>query len=167
MNLRPYPGLTVALATALVGTAPLPVAADEPMVEHCYTVALTDEEVEAGAVSELDCYEVPAGTPMELPQARSTTIIFAIAYEGALGSGSAVAINSAPGVLTCTGGSVVFGTGHTWDNVISSTELISCGSGKHWAAANFTGANQLITGCCVQNLNTTMNNATSSIQYAP
>ncbi len=174
MNLRPYPGLTVALATALASTAPMPAAADdtdEPMVEHCYTVALTDEEVEAGMVSELDCYEVPAGTPMELPQARLTTITFAIVYDGVNGTGSAVGISSPTGVTTCTsGGSVVFGTGHAWDNRVTSTELLACGSGKHYMSDNFTGTSttyQTITGCCVQNLNATLNNQTSSIQYAP
>ena len=168
MNLRPRPGLTLAVAAALAGTAPLstPAAADEPLVEHCYTVALTDEEVAAGAVSEIDCYEVPADSPTESPMARGTTITFAIVYDTDA-SGSFLAVSSPAGVITCTGGTVVFGTGNTWDNRISATDLVACGSAKHWSNDNFTGSNQLVTGAGFQTITGTMNNATSSIAYAP
>lgn len=167
MNFRPRPGLTLAVAAALAGTAPLstPAAAeDEPLVERCYTQALTPEQVEAGEVSQIDCYEVPADEPFT---AMRGTVVYAIVYDIDPTVGSALTINSPAGVTTCTGGQVVFGTGNTWDNIISSTELIACGNTKHWQWSNFTGSNQYKTGSgIVHYITGTMNNATSSIQYA-
>lgn len=168
MNLRPHPALTLALATALAGTHPIPAAADDdtdvPMVQHCYTEALTDEEVAAGAVSVLDCYDVPEGTPMEIPYARLTTIVFSIVYDVDDTTGSATMITG----TSCTGGNVVFGSGDPWDNRISAIKLVSCGAGKHWSNDNFTGSSQLKTGTgTVQYITGTMNNQTSSIEYAP
>jgi hypothetical protein len=170
MNHRPHPGIALAVAAALVGTAapmsPLssPAAADEPLVEHCYTVALTDEEVEAGAVSEIDCYEAPADEP---PLAMRSTILFAIVYDTDQ-LGSRLYVTSPSGVTTCTGGTTVFGTGNPWDNRISSTELWACGSAKHYASVNFNGTpNQLVAGAGYTPMTGTMNNATSSIEYSP
>jgi hypothetical protein len=167
MNLRPYPGLTVALATALAGTTPLPAVADdsdEPMVEHCYIQAISAEEAAAGEVSEIDCYQVPAGTPIEAPAARGN-ITFAYIYDVSDTFGDVGIVNGP----SCTGGSAVFGTGNGWDNRISATRLVSCGSAKHWASSAFTGSYQLVTGLpgSYHTMNATMNNATSSIEYAP
>jgi hypothetical protein len=168
MNFRPRPGLTLAVAAAaLAGTAPMspPAAADdEPLVEHCYTQALTPEQVEAGEVSQIDCYQVPADEPFA---AMRSTVVWAIVYDIDPSTGSAMMISSPTGVTSCSGGSVVFGVGNPWDNIISSTEIIACGSAKHWANANYTGSNQLKTGSGILHYITgAMNNATSSIQYA-
>ena len=167
MNHRPRPGLTLAVAAAaLAGTTPLspPAAADdEPLVEHCYTMALTDEEVADGAVSEIDCYLVSADEP---PMARRGTVIFATVYD-TTEYGSLLFVSSPPGVMTCTGGSIVFGTGHPWDNRISGTELGACGSAKHWQWSNFTGSFQLVDTAGYTPITGTMNNATSSIEFSP
>jgi hypothetical protein len=170
MKHRPHPGLTLALAATLAGTAaPIstlssPAAADdEPLVDHCYTQALTPEEVEDGAVSEIDCYQAPADEP---PLAMRSSILFAIVYDTDQ-LGSRLYVGSPPGVTTCAGGSTVFGTGHAWDNRISSTELMVCGNAKHYAAANLSGTHQLVMGPGYTPMGGTMNNATSSIEYSP
>ncbi|HEX8779875.1 MAG TPA: hypothetical protein VF728_01725 [Nocardioides sp.] len=167
MTARPRPGLTLAVAAAaLAGTTPLaPLAAadDEPLVEHCYTTALTAEQVAAGEVSEIDCEWV---SPDEPPMQMRSGITYAIVYDTDQ-SGSLLGINSPSGVTTCTGGSAVFGTGSAWDNRIGSTELLACGAAKHWQWSNFSGNNQLVMGAGYTPMNGTMNNATSSIDYAP
>ena len=166
MNIRPYPGLTVALATALTGTVPLPAVADdidEPMIEHCYIQAITEEDAAAGLMSEIDCYQVSADTPLEAPAARGT-VVLAYIYDVSDTFGDVGVVSGAG-----CGSTAVFGTGSTWDNRISATRLVSCGSAKHWTASNFTGSNQFVTGLpsSYHTMNATLNNATSSIQYAP
>jgi hypothetical protein len=166
MIARPRPGLTLAVAAAaLAGTTPLAppaVADDEPLVEHCYTAALTDEQVAAGEVSEIDCFWV---SPDEPPMAMRSSVIYAIVYDTDQFS-SLLFVTSQPGSTTCTGGNSVF-TGTTWDNRIGSTELGVCGAAKHHQWSNFTGNNQLVTGPFWTAMNATMNNATSSIAYSP
>ena len=167
MTVRPRPGVTLAVAAAaLAGTTPMSaptVADDEPLVEHCYTTALTDEQVADGEVSEIDCSWV---SPDEPPMQMRGTILFATVYDTDQ-SGSFLFVSSQAGVTTCTGGNVVFGTGNAWDNRIGSTELLACGSAKHHQWSNFTGNNQLVTGHAWTAMNSTMNNATSSIAYSP
>lgn len=162
MSIRPHPTVALALATALAGAAPGSVgavAAEEVVAEHCYTEALTAEEVEAGAYSEIVCY--PADE--EPPAARRMAVSFATVYTGANGSGTPLTIGGA----SCTGGAANFAPGSAWDNVISSTDLLACGNAKHWSGNGFTGSNQLVSGGGIHNMNGTLNNATSSIQYAP
>jgi hypothetical protein len=161
MSPRPRPAFALALATAMTGaaagTATLPVAAgDEEPAEYCYTWALTDEEVEAGVTSEVDCYDEPL--------ANRLSITLAIIYADAnlTGSHADVLWSGA----SCNGANVVFGAGHPWDNRISSTDLQFCGYAKHYVNSNFTGSNQLMDGTTV-NMNATLNNQTSSIEYAP
>jgi hypothetical protein len=168
MTVRPRPGLSLAVAAAaLAGTTPLSppvVADDEPLVERCYTVALTDEQVADGEVSEIDCYWV---SPDEPPMQMRGSIIYATIYDTDQ-FGSYLMVGSPPGSTTCTGGNAVFGTGHLWDNRISSTELGVCGAAKHHQWSNFTGNNQLVMGAgSFTWMNATMNNATSSITYSP
>ena len=166
MNFRPRPGLTLAVAAALAGTAPLttpPAAADDqPLIERCYTQALTEEETAAGAVSEIDCYQVPVDEPA---MAMRGTITFAVLYDTD-GTGGELWVTSPAGVTSCTGRTTVFGTGHAWDNRVDATDLWSCGSAKHWQWSNFTGANQLVTGSGYTAITGTMNDATSSIEWA-
>jgi hypothetical protein len=166
MIVRPRPGLTLAVAAAaLAGTTPLasPAVADDELVEHCYTTALTDEQVADGEVSEIDCSWVSPDEP--LVQNRGG-ITYAVVYD-TTEYGSLLGINSPAGVTTCTGGSTVFGTGNAWDNRISSTELWACGAAKHHQWSNFTGNNQFVNTSGVVAMNSTMNNATSSIEYSP
>lgn len=169
MTARPHPGLTLAVAAALAGATPLAAPApasadDEPLVEHCYTTALTDEQVADGEVSEVDCYWAsPDDPPM---QRRGGGITYAIVYDTTQ-YGSFLFVNSPAGATTCTGGSTVFSAGHPWDNRISSTELLACGAAKHHQWSNFTGNNQLVVGAGYTTMSSTMNNATSSITYAP
>jgi hypothetical protein len=163
MSHRPRPGLTLAVAATLAGTAPVstPAAADEPLVERCYTVALTDEEVAAGAVSEIDCYEVPADEP---PMALRGGVTYAIAYDTDPSGPVSMWISSPSGVTTCAGYNVAFGAGHFWDNRISSIDLVACGAAKHWQWSNFTGSNQLVMGAGLHSITGTMNNNTSALQ---
>ena len=104
MIARPRPGLTLAVAAAaLAGTTPMAppaVADDEPLVEHCYTIALTDEQVANGEVSEIDCFWV---LPDEPPMQMRGTITYAIVYDTDQ-FGSFLFVNSPPGATTCTGG---------------------------------------------------------------
>ena len=166
MPVRPHPGLTLAVAAALAGTTPFapPAAADdEPLVERCYTTALTDEQVADGEVSEIDCEWV---SPDEPPMQNRGGITYAIVYDTDRG-GALLFVGSPAGVTTCTGGNAVFGTGSPWDNRIGSTELLACGAAKHHQWSNFTGNNQLVTGPFWTPMTTTMDNSTSSIQYSP
>ena len=164
MTARPRPGLTLAVAAAALTTpiAPPVAAADEPLVEHCYTTALTDEQVAAGDESEIDCFWV---SPDEPPMQMRSGITFAIVYDTNQG-GALLFVNSPAGVTSCTGGNAVF-TGTGWDNRISSTELAVCGAAKHHQWSNFTGNNQLVTGPFYTVMTSTMDNATSSIAYSP
>lgn len=162
MTVRPRPGMSLAVAAALAGTTPVapPAAADdEPLVEHCYTQALTPEEAAAGAVSEIDCYEVSADEP---PMALRGTVTWAVAYDNANGSGDEFWIFGP----SCTGGAIVFGTGHVFDNRISSIDLVACGAAKNWQWSNFSGSHQLVLGIGLTAMTGTMNNATSSIEFA-
>lgn len=161
MSPRPRPAFALALATALAGTAPLPAAADDPedLVERCYTQALTREEVLDGERSVVECVEVPVGTPL----ARRGSFNIAKIFDSTDGTGTFVYVEG----TGCTGASAAFGTGNTWNNRIGSTELLACGNAKHYDNANFTGDNILISGTgAVQGMGT-MNNRTSSIEYAP
>jgi hypothetical protein len=154
------PAFTLALATALVGVAPLPLAADEPEepVLRCFTEALTIEEIEDGVYSEIECYPID-----EAPAFRGVSA--ATIYDGALGAGTSLTVTSAG---TCTGFGINFAPADWWNDRITSTELLACGNAKHWENNSNSGANQLISGTgVVQNLNATMNNQTTSIQYAP
>lgn len=160
MSPRPHPAFTLALATVLVGVAPVPLAADEPeepVAERCFSDALTVEEVEAGVLSEIVCYPID-----EIPVARGT-VDFANVYLGLNGTGTWVTLRG----TSCTGGSANFAGNATWDNAISSTDLLTCGNAKHYELAGFGGANQLISGGGIQNMNGTLDNQTTSIQYAP
>ena len=128
MSPRPRPAFTLALATAIAGagtgTAPLPVGADEPEepIEYCYTEALTMEEVEAGAVSVVDCYDEPL--------AQRFVINLAVIYDGTGLSGSNTTVTGS----SCNGAFVNFGAGHPWDNRIGSTDLLACGYAKHYVS---------------------------------
>ena len=167
MTVRPLPGLTLAVAAAaLAGTTPLALPAsadDEPLVERCWTTALTDEQVADGEVSEIDCEWV---APDEPPMEMRSGITYAVVYDTDQ-FGSFLYVYSPPGATSCTGGSAVFGSGSAWDNRISSTQLLACGAAKHHKFSNFTGANQLVMGAGYTPMNSTMDNDTSSITYSP
>jgi hypothetical protein len=160
MNPRPRPAFALALATAMVGATPIPLAADEPdePFEHCYTEALTLEEAQQGAVSVVECYPLSE----EAPAARGL-IDLATVYTGTGGTGSSLTVRS----TTCTGVTQNFGAGHAWDNVISSTQLLACGNAKHYVNTGASGAHQLVSGGSMTNMNATLDNQTSSIEYAP
>jgi hypothetical protein len=164
MSPRPHHAFTLALATALAsatpvpGGAPSPAGADEPEDQYCVSYALTHAEVEAGAISEVECYD----SPEEVPQSRDAMIDLATVYTGAGGSGSQITLQN----TSCTGASFNFGSGHPWDNVISSTDLANCGSVKHYRDTGFSGPHELVTTGGMYNF-TTLNDHTSSIEYAP
>ncbi|HMJ77735.1 MAG TPA: hypothetical protein VK507_17270 [Iamia sp.] len=161
MSPRPRPAFALALATAMAGaaagTAPLPVGADdtEEPIEYCYTEALTIEEVEAGATSVVECDDHPIY--------RRSGIILAVIYADPGLGGS----NTTVGGTSCTGALVNFGTGHSWDNRISSTDLISCGYAKHYVNTGASGTSQLMTAGGSVNMDVNLNDKTSSIEYAP
>ena len=119
-----------------------PAAADEPeMIQQCWTMGLSDEEVAEGAVSELHCEEVPADQPFELPSFRGS---FAVAthYLGWYGSGSNVTV-----VRDTCDTSARWSSSHPWGDQTASTVVWSpCGSAKHFANFDYTGATQTVTG---------------------
>jgi len=161
MSPRPRPAFALALATAIAGagagTAPLPVGADEPEepTEYCYTEALTLEEVEAGVESVVDCYEEPLALRFSLS--------LALIYDGTGLTSSSTTVTG----TTCNGAFVNFGVGHPWDNRVSSTDLLACGYAKHYVDTGLSGQNQLMTNGGTVDMNGTLNNQTSSIEYAP
>lgn len=161
MTIRTRSTVAVALATALVGGTQLPAGADEPEEGvHCFTQALTAEEIAAGVYSDIDCYPVSE----EPPQARLLSVNLARVYTGHGGTGTALTIQD----TSCTGGGVNWAPGHVWNDAISSTQLIACGSAKHWIDNNWTGAtNQFVNTSVVVEMGTPMDKKTSSIEYAP
>lgn len=157
---RPVRLAVAALAPlAALGPSVPAVADDEDPVLHCWTIALTPEEMDEGATSEIWCddeeldLESWAGAPL-----RST--LLATHYTG--GSGTGMALN----VLgTCNSG-VSFGPSDPWNNVISSTRHRACGNIKHYDNDDYTGDNELTQGGpgALVNL-TTMDDRTSSVEY--
>ncbi len=163
---RPTRAATLVASTAVaaslgVATGPAtPVAADDPpLVEHCVTYALTEEEVEEGAVSEIDCWWEEEYTPLA---ARSASLMM-VHWDLYGGGGSALDVLGSG----CTGLATNL-SGTSWDNRISSTTHISCGNAKHYTGV-FSGSNQLTQGGFgfVVNMNSTLNNAVTSVDYAP
>ncbi len=161
MTPRHRPTFALALATALVAPAPAVASAgaEEPVAERCHTWALSPEEAAGGAVSEVECY--PLGE--EPPAMRSADVALAYLYSGRNGDGTRLTVWDAD----CTGGTIVFGAGHPWDDIVSSTDLLACGTAKHWQHADNTGSNQTVSTSVLTNMTTTMDNQTSSIVYAP
>ncbi|HEX7135765.1 MAG TPA: hypothetical protein VF228_24515, partial [Iamia sp.] len=139
-------------------TAAAPAGADEPEGDYCVAYALTAAEIEAGAFTEVECY----ATPEEIPQGRSADIDLAIIYDGTGGGSPSTVLRAA----SCTGAKFAFSSTDWWNDKISSTDLVSCGSAKHYVSATYTGTHELVTTSAVFNF-TTVNNLISSIEYAP
>jgi uncharacterized protein affecting Mg2+/Co2+ transport len=165
MTPRPHHAFAAALATAIVGSAPTPATAASatttPTIQHCVTAALTDAQVAAGQTSKVTCVDVPVGTPL-----RRSSMVIARHYDLTNATGAVLDVTG----TTCTGAQVSFLSTDPWNNRITSTEHTVCGYAKHWSNSNYTGSNELTgngTGGYVQNLGATLNNATSSIDYAP
>ncbi len=159
MSHRSHPAVALALATALVGAAPAPPALaddaeDTDEILHCVTWAITPEEFEAGAVSETECW--PAD---EFPEFRFSGVLLSYVFDGAGGTGDFTDLR-AP---SCNGAMYNF-TGTFWDNKISSVQPV-CGATKHYTGV-YSGSNQLFTGSSVQNMNATLNNTSSSADFA-
>lgn len=148
-----------ASATSVAASPPVAVAADPPMIEHCITFALPVEEVRAGAVNEVECWYEEEYTPVSM---RGSSLMM-VHWDYSFGSGTAYDVYGSG----CTGLAVNFSGGY-FDNRTTSTTHISCGNAKHYTGA-FSGSNQLTSGGygAVYNLNGTLNNAVSSVEYAP
>lgn len=156
MNRHTRSAAALALVTAAGAVAAAtPVGAQEEPLRYCTTEALTFAEIDAGVTNEITCYD----DPEELPLGRMSTAAYVFDFYS--GGGSSLQITE-----PCNGG-VNFASGEWWNNRISSTDLYSCGTAKHWTGANGTGSNQTVTGGGYHNMNATLDNQTSSIQYAP
>lgn len=151
------PALSPSAATAAPGAEAH--VADEL---HCYTDALTAEEVEAGETSQVDCYPIPQPAST-LGGHQPTSFVLARHYSAAGGGGAVLTVNG----TSCTGASVSFGAGDPWNNRIRSTRNQACGNSKHFVNSNHTGDHQLVSGFAVTNLNATLAGRVSSIEYAP
>ncbi len=146
--LRGASGVVAAFGSLLTAT---PASANDP-TGTCWTTALTAEEIEDGATSEIECDDAPPG--------RSS--VLAVHWAGAAATGASLAVYGA----ACDGGGIGFAANDPWNDAISSTEHRLCSSIKHWEHAGNGGASQTTTGGALQVRNlTTLNDATSSIQY--
>lgn len=150
---------TTLAASVGVATAAAPAAADDPpLIEHCVTFALPVEEIEAGAVNEFECWWEEEYTPVSM---RATLLM--VHWDYFNGAGSAYDVYGS----SCTGHAINL-SGTSWDNRISSTTQIACGNAKHYTGV-FSGSNQLTQGTfgVIRNMNGTLNNAVTTVEYAP
>lgn len=152
---RRAPAALVALLTgaALAASPTAPAGADDDPLE-CWTLGLTDEEIEDDLTSVVVCDEEPPSFLL------SATL--AIHYDATNGNGAQLSV-LAP---TCDH-KVKFVSTDWWNDRISSTRHISCGNIKHFVNNQFTGTHQLVQGVYgdLHNLNGTLNDQTSSIGY--
>ena len=134
---------TAARAAALVAFpaaaiwAPLasPAAADDPeMVEHCWTVGLTDEEVAEGMVSEITCEWVEEGEPFGGFASRDSYFVLGQIWDGANGAGRYLPIVGPD----CDRNAVL--PIDDWGDEASSTANFSCGNMKHYLDAAFSSS---------------------------
>lgn len=156
-----------ALAAALgatVGTigaaAPADAAATRSDPDQvCWTDALTTEEIANGETSVVEC----SSDGGMARAGRSLDPIVAAHYDAAGGVGDHLYVR-AP---ACSGYGISFTVNEWWNNRISSTQFVACGNVKHYVGPASTGDHQLISGGygAVANLNATLNNQTSSIDY--
>lgn len=185
---RTRPGRTVIALGALgvtsaVGASPPLAQAAEPSSteqpaepgRHCNTRALTLEEIAAGATSTVDCYATldqaraaalgdgSAGKSTSYAATASSDVVLAEHYVNANGGGSSLTVWGSG----CTGLGVSFASSDPWNDVISSTRHRACGNVKHFEHSTYSGSTQTTTGAFgqVANLNSTMNDKTSSIKY--
>lgn len=161
MTFRHRPALALALATAAVTTAPTPAVADEPTepeAQHCFTEALTAEEVEDGVLSEIECFDAS-----EAPAGRGSLPTLAIIYDVSYLTGDFLTVSGS----SCTGAYLNLTASDPWNNRASATTLDTCGNAKHFTGANFTGTNELKQGKGYHTFTGAMNNSISSIEYAP
>ncbi len=174
------PSMPIALAAgALLTSIAAPVAEGQPALAasveltHCVTAAFTADEIAAGATSEIECFTTeldaiesigrsvdPYGSPAEL-LAAAQSLTLAIHYEHSGGLGLALHVTGS----TCAGPTLSLG-GSGWDNRISSTRTVACGSVKHFDGYSQDGDNH-VTGTGLHNLSAAMNDRTSSTSYHP
>lgn len=155
MRTRALASMIGVLAVGVGSTSnPVPSgAADDVPIEFCIGEAITPEEAARGEVVEVTCTDDPF---LLAPQA---SMVLSHHWDQ-LGGGSQ---------LTITGSScshvVSFGSGHSWNNRIQSTQPRACGNVKHFDNANQTGDNEVISGSTRQAL-TSMRGRTSSMNYS-
>lgn len=165
MSPRSRPTLALALATVVgsAATPAIPAGADDPevpLVERCYVEGLTVEEAAAGEESDVWCEEVPADDPV----ARRGLQVLVELYDAGNGTGTPLILEG----TTCTGLVVNWGPSHPWNNRISSTDLVVCGTAKHYDAASFAGTPEVFSGPGFSSFtgNVNIDNKTTSIEYA-
>lgn len=144
---------TIALGAPLLAPS---YAVAAPAAEHCYTEALTHEEVEAGATSEITCYA-------EALLSRGT-ITLAVHHSSFGGTGATLTVTGP----ACSGSSLVLGASDPWNDSIRSTRNGTCANAKHFANADLTGDNQVASGSpgTLTDLSGSMANRVSSVGYA-
>jgi len=167
MHLRPGRLVLLTLPAAALLLPPSPAAADGPepeTFERCWGFGLSDEEVAAGAVTEVFCETVPVGSPILPFQSRGSTFALATHFDYAGGYGDSYTSYD----TTCDSNFVAAGWGSIWDNRFSSTLNWSCGNAKHFTNYDGTGGGQNVTGptLTVVDLGSPENDAVSSVAYA-
>lgn len=155
MNRTARWGVPTSIALGVPLFVPTPAVA-EPAAEHCYAEALTVEEVEAGATSEVTCYE-------EALLARGS-ITLAVHYSGFGGTGASLTVTGA----ACSGSSLSLGSSDPWNNLIHSTRNGTCANAKHFANGDLTGDNEVTSGSSgtLNDLSGSMATRVSSVGYA-
>lgn len=171
----------VAPSTA-VGAATVPDVAAPPADaatsgRHCATVALTVDQLRAGARSAVRCHDTfaeavaelgvdaPAGAPLAVQRqaALASGSVLAVHFEHANGGGASLSV----GGSACDGGGVSLSSSDWWNDRISSTGHRVCTQVKHWTGAGYTGSVQFTEGSygVVRNMDGTLNDAVSSMRY--
>lgn len=143
------PALAAAVVPLAAPAAPATAEPEEPALPHCYSEALTAEEVADGATSVVECFEEPLAL-------RGETVLARL-YVGYGGAGYFLDITG----TSCSGaGAELGGTG--WDNVVHSVRNGTCANSKHYNLAGRTGDAEGVSGTStLQDLTTLAGRVTS------
>jgi hypothetical protein len=168
-SIRAVPGLAALVGVvsggpmAVAADAPAPPEAPPPTQRVCSTRLLTATQLEAGEQSTITCTEVDAATVASYGRGptQAGDKLLAVHWDDLGGAGADLYVWG----NDCNGGGVSFGSGHAWDNRISSTEHGICSKIKHFRDAPNTIPSWVTDGPGVRDLMGSTNNQTSAIRY--
>lgn len=152
----PVIGLALPTESAVAATTPAP-------NNHCVTNELTADQMAAGTKSVVTCFATSAEAMASIGVAGSaaSNSLLAVSYQDVDGGGLSLAVYGSD----CAGGGLALTA--PYDNIFSSTRNYLCSQVKHFDNSDYTGASQNVTGTWGQltNLNSTMNDKTSSMKF--
>ena len=162
-----------ATAAAARPTAPPP--RQEPSPEYCSTLALTPEQLDAGALSTVTCYPTyeeslraigaeplaTSGAGASADEVADGDGVIALHFENPSGDGSPLTI----GGSSCNGGGVSFPVGSAWNDRIRATAPRGCSTVKHWTEPDYSGPTDTVTGSGTRSLSGALAGRVSSIRY--